>query len=520
MAAIDPKAVERRILATTPPTDVLHRALLVNIAFTPIYNHVFMALPLTDNHIDELQKVVFKFLWTRQFEGQTKQKRRLVARKRLGAGLGMGGLGVQSIENTVQGFQQNLVQKIYKKTNQTSNESLLPTLLNRLLIRVHRPNLEHHVERMGPQQWEQTAIRLEEKNKMFAHAFRAISKLQQLYEVDKDGWHHAPIYGHTNASVLYPFTRTEMELLWSWDIIVVSQLFNTNELTGMLERLENDRLALRLQHYPLLRHKLQLLTKQLRNRNFLDKTSVAVSTLALLFRKDYNISQTYRKALRIQIHREMRTPPAFGTRERDGVYVPERQTFLDSFKVLSLPYMSSKTKEVAFQILNRTVWTNNKSFKSGLSDSPLCLRCEEIETMEHLLYLCPNYAEKLWVEFGHALTQSVAHFAQEYTARIELTPKEIIFNKPHPAILLRITDKLVQYSILVLIQEIKRNIIFRRMQLTEPSRSETSKIRLQAHLISVTRKLISLLEYQGIVQNNAPISFLKTLNDTLISLVQ
>jgi hypothetical protein len=182
--------------------------------------------------------------------------------------------------------------------------------------------------------------------------------------------------------------------------------------------------------------------------------------------------------------------------------------------------MSSKTKEVAFQILNRTVWTNNKSFKSGLSDSPRCLRCEEVETMEHLLYLCPNYAEKLWAEFGLALTQSIAQFTQEYTARIELTPKEIVYNKPHPAILLRIPDKLTQYCILVLVQEVKRNIIFRRMQLTEPARLEVPKIKLQAHLLSVTRKLISLLEYQGIVQNNIPISFLTTLNTTLISLVQ
>jgi hypothetical protein len=140
--------------------------------------------------------------------------------------------------------------------------------------------------------------------------------------------------------------------------------------------------------------------------------------------------------------------------------------------------------------------------------------------MEHLIYLCPNYAEKLWTEFGLALTQSIAQFTQEYTARIELTPKEIVYNKPHPAILLRITDKLTQYCILVLVQEIKRNIIFRRMQLTEPARLEVPKIKLQAHLLSVTRKLISLLEYQGIVQNNAPISFLTTFNATLISLVQ
>ncbi len=114
------------------------------------------------------------------------------------------------------------------------------------------------------------------------------------------------------------------------------------------------------------------------------------------------------------------------------------------------------------------------------------------------------------------LTQTITQFTREYTARIELTPKEIVFNKLHPAILLRIPDKLVRYSILVLIQEIKRYIIFRRMQLSAPLHQEAPIIRMQAHLLSVTRKLTSLLEYQGIVQNNAPISFLKAFSDTII----
>jgi hypothetical protein len=78
---------------------------------------------------------------------------------------------------------------------------------------VHRPSLEDHVERLVPQQWKLTAVRLEQKNKMFAQAFQAISTLLQLYEVDKDGWHHAPIFGHTKASLLYPFTMAEAELL-------------------------------------------------------------------------------------------------------------------------------------------------------------------------------------------------------------------------------------------------------------------------------------------------------------------
>ncbi len=51
-----------------------------------------MALTITNNHTDELQKAFLKLLWTHQLDGQTRQKRRLVAKKRLGAGLEMGGL--------------------------------------------------------------------------------------------------------------------------------------------------------------------------------------------------------------------------------------------------------------------------------------------------------------------------------------------------------------------------------------------------------------------------------------------
>jgi hypothetical protein len=71
MIKIDPKALKRRILATTPPTDLLHRALLIKTALIPIYNHVFMSLPTFKEQSDLLHKEVLNFLWTRQVDRNT-----------------------------------------------------------------------------------------------------------------------------------------------------------------------------------------------------------------------------------------------------------------------------------------------------------------------------------------------------------------------------------------------------------------------------------------------------------------
>jgi hypothetical protein len=43
LAQTEPKLVKGRILATTPPMDVLHRAALINTAPFPVYNHASMA---------------------------------------------------------------------------------------------------------------------------------------------------------------------------------------------------------------------------------------------------------------------------------------------------------------------------------------------------------------------------------------------------------------------------------------------------------------------------------------------
>jgi hypothetical protein len=66
--------------------------------------------------------------------------------------------------------------------------------------------------------------------------------------------------------------------------------------------------------------------------------------------------------------------------------------------------------------------------------------------------------------------------------------------------------------LILLLQEIKRDIIYRRAQLQEPHRWEELHPRIQAHLISVINKISSLLEYQGTLQFADGLFFLKRLS--------
>jgi hypothetical protein len=158
--------------------------------------------------------------------------------------------------------------------------------------------------------------------------------------------------------------------------------------------------------------------------------------------------------------------------------------------------MPNKTRETSFQVLNRTVWTNRKAYRSGIAESATCNRCEEEETMEHRLYGCENYSAVIWREFSTLITNTLAHIAGHPVARMDHTPKEIVFNLPHPSITLYIPNPPSHTILLHLVQEIKRDIIHHRMTITTP-RGPILLLRIHAHLLSVINKVASRMEYQG-----------------------
>ena len=256
-----------------------------------------------------------------------------------------------------------------------------------------------------------------------------------------------------------------------------------------------------------------LLSNVLKSRPpYRDKTSMATTGLSVIMNKDCNISVFYRKMVMSNLTVAIGISPACQTRERDSVYVPEKTTFSSAFCALALAQITSKTKETTFQILNRTIWTKNKAFKSKLRDNPDCDWCGAPETMEHLLYGCPNHTVLLWAEISALLTDTISIEIGQAIARIQLTPREIIYNAPHPSLLLHMSDGKLRELILLLIQEIKRDIIYRRMNITEHQKNKAmSIVRIHAHLLSIIKKTASQLSYIGILGNKSALAFLEIL---------
>ncbi len=69
---------------------------------------------------------------------------------------------------------------------------------------------------------------------------------------------------------------------------------------------------------------------------------------------------------------------------------------------------------------------------------------------------------------------------------------------------------------ILFLQEIKRDIIYRRAQLQEPRQREELHPRIQAHLVSVINKISALLEYQGTLQFLEGLALLKHMSRIIL----
>jgi hypothetical protein len=94
----------------------------------------------------------------------------------------------------------------------------------------------------------------------------------------------------------------------------------------------------------------------------------------------------------------------------------------------------------------------------------------------------------LWSKLLEALTQFLNDISIDEVPRVDLGQTNVIYNIPHPSLLMHIHDK-ASRNALLLIQEIKRDIVYRRMNLPPSAQKVTDPRKLRAHIDSATGDL-------------------------------
>ncbi len=191
-------------------------------------------------------------------------------------------------------------------------------------------------------------------------------------EDSPEDWHLAPIRGHTRIHKLFPFYPADLATLETLGIYTVSQIFDTH-LSGRIDKSASTELLASLAPYPALQHKIQLFTRAFLQQPFHNKYSCPRTNLTSIVNLDTNLSRRFKLKCREILDTSIGVAPAFRTRIRDNLAVRLTQRmFNNAYHVLRLPALTSKTRETAFQILNRTIWKNNKAFKSRMRPTPTC----------------------------------------------------------------------------------------------------------------------------------------------------
>jgi hypothetical protein len=147
-------------------------------------------------------------------------------------------------------------------------------------------------------------------------------------------------------------------------------------------------------------------------------------------------------------------------------------------------------------VLNRTIWTNNKGFKSHMRDDDGCPYCGQTETMEHLLMFCENYAELQWEDISKYIIQMLRDRLGIDHISIIIHSNQVFFHQENDRIKeLYKKDNSTRRFFQALIHETRIDIYFRKVSKPPTEHGIVHKIRRQAHLVSVVKKLVSYLQY-------------------------
>jgi hypothetical protein len=123
------------------------------------------------------------------------------------------------------------------------------------------------------------------------------------------------------------------------------------------------------------------------------------------------------------------------------------------------------------------------------------------------------YAQLIWERLGEVVTQYLNSISRDYVPRVEISQLNVIYNVPHLSVLLYISDKLCRNAFLILIQEVKRDIVDRWMNLPPSAAQVANPLGLLAHVESTLHRLQSYFQYIGLAKFGEAIEMIQQMKN-------
>jgi hypothetical protein len=112
--------------------------------------------------------------------------------------------------------------------------------------------------------------------------------------------------------------------------------------------------------------------------------------------------------------------------ERLDILLNEQES-MDAFRLLYRKILDPSLRALRFRILHKDVFCGAKMFKIGMSASPNCAVCGEIETVQHQLFECSG-PRRLWQYYNSVMLDFGRHDLQVFNFKEAiLIPSESTF---------------------------------------------------------------------------------------------
>jgi hypothetical protein len=492
--------------------DLFHRRQIIKTVVIPSYNHIFMSFGPCEEACEKIDREIIKLLWNRKVGGECKRGRRIVAKHRIDASYEMGGLKMDFTTEIANGLILNGMQRIRQQGREGIDNSFICKLMRELLRDANVLNLEELFKIGGPRIWTKVGNKIADSSPFFSHMCKAMAKMLELNETSNEGWTTASIAGHTKAGDIFRISAADGVVLDHFGLTHVGRLFGRDDMTGLTRtELDAEYPIEMIDRYAGLVTKCKNLRRRLQGMRM--PGNVVMGSFCHIT-QGIKFSGLFRKMNRDNRDAALPGPPSYFTRRRDGIPVPPLDQFMRGYRNLFKMDIPSKTLENSYLLMNRQVWTNEKSSLSRIGGGPegghpedACKLCGTKENTMHLMFECGRYSEPLWKALGDIIKEAVAR---------ESNGGENISNRMHAFLVLynitsSIPEKYRKY-IMILIQEIKRNIVLRRFkrETTDTGTTSFGRTRLYAHIAIVNDKIRSLRKYQG-KRNN----FFDTINEII-----